>query len=101
MEMTRCIGDGIKTSLDLNRENMQAVDKDVKAIQECLHVLDTYWEGPAHDTFRSEFNESLKNLADLIKRTNEIIDFEELAYTKYMNADEKAADRVKTFFNHI
>ncbi len=101
MEMVRCIGDGIKTTIDLNRENMKGIEKDVQTINQCLKELSTYWEGPAHDTFHSEFEDAMASLSEMIKRTNEIIDYEELAYTKYMDADKKAAAAVKGLWNEL
>lgn len=98
MEMVRCISEGISTTLDMNRENMKAVEKDVQTIKSCLKELTACWEGPAHDTYHSEFNYAMDSLADIIKRSNEILDFEELAYQKYLQADKKASDRVKTLW---
>ena len=101
MEMVRCIGDGIGTTIDLNRENMKGIEKDVSTINQCLKELSSYWEGPAHDTFHSEFEDAMASLSEMIKRTNEIIDYEEIAYMNYMNMDRLSAADIRDLWNKL
>ena len=101
MEMVRCIGDGIGTTIDLNRENMKGIEKDVSTINQCLKELSSYWEGPAHDTFHSEFEDAMASLSEMIKRTNEIIDYEEIAYRNYMNMDRLSATDIRDLWNKL
>ena len=101
MEMVRCIGDGIGTTIDLNRENMKGIEKDVSTINQCLKELSSYWEGPAHDTFHSEFEDAMASLSEMIKRTNEIIDYEEIAYRDYMNMDRLSAADIRDLWNKL
>ena len=101
LEFVRCIGDGIKTTYEMNRENMAGIEKDVDTIIGCLNELAGAWEGPAHDTYHNEFNLSIENLKDMNSRTDQVIDYEELAFDKYMDADGKAAVLIKELLDYV
>ena len=101
MEFVRCIGDGIKATYEMNRENMTGIEKDVETIIGCLNELAGVWEGPAHDSYHNEFNFSIENLKDMNSRTNELIGYEELAFNKYMDADGKAAVLIKELLDYV
>lgn len=101
LEFVRCIGDGIKTTYEMNRENMAGIQSDVETIIGALSELAGAWEGPAHDTYHNEFSLSIENLKDMNSRTKQVIDYEELAFNKYMDADGKAAVLIKELLDYV
>ena len=91
-----CIMEGLGQTTELVENAIKNMDKDVEDIKNYLYELDAMWEGPAHDTYRTDFLNDLNNFSEVLNRYKKLLIFKKTASEEYSKANQTSEDLVNS-----
>ena len=85
-------------SLNTTKTNVSSQIKQIRsqiqALRADIALLDTMWEGEAHNTFHREFISDVVKLENLCKSLDGIVSYEGNAVTEYNRCEQKVAELI-------
>ena len=77
----------VREQMDKSIRNIEKAKNDIK---KDVAELDAMWEGPAHDIYKKEWQDELAQVEEMLTCLKSISKFEDIAYTDYSKATNKA-----------
>ena len=73
----------LASQVDSLRAELERVRSDIDGMYEAVQTLDTMWDGPANDAFRTQFTTDKEAMEELCKTVQSIIDSMDNAKKEY------------------
>jgi uncharacterized protein YukE len=85
--------DQIRTSL---AENLEALRKEEKELQEAVAKLGMMWEGEAHTVFQADMAENCRQIVEIDQEIAGILGLEEKAVSEYSGAETEIRSKIES-----